>query len=180
MIDKHFLTLIKKDRCTVVDLIVLSVTSFLTSYQPISIYQALSDVSVLFQVQPENRTVKDAGAQQWISPFLSCKGSWEIQFSNPLSSLTQPTSVRRAPTTPVAMRAEAPPTILPWKQSFPTRPRPPRTCPQSPTVTLLGWGCTSPRPSSPCTPSFPTARPTAMGPSGATESTASCLGRERS
>lgn len=182
MIDKHFLPLIKKDRCTVVDLIVLSVTSFLTSYQPISIYQALSDVSVLFQVQPENRTVKDAGAQQWISPSLSCKGSWEIQFSNPLSSLTQPTSGRRAPTTPAAMRArtEPPPTTLPWRQSFLTRPRPPKTCHRSPMVTPLGWASTSPRPSFPCTPSSPTARPMATGPSGAMANTASCLGRERS
>lgn len=149
---------------------------------PLTSYQPLSHILVLLQVQPEKRTVKDAGAQQWISPSLSCKGSWEIQFSNPLSSLTQPTSGRRAPTTPAAMRArtEPPPTTLPWRQSFLTRPRPPKTCHRSPMVTPLGWASTSPRPSFPCTPSSPTARPMATGPSGAMANTASCLGRERS
>lgn len=131
------------------------------------------------QVQSKKKTVKDAGAQQWISPSLSCKGSWEIQFSNPLSSLTQPTSDRKAPATPAVTRARMvdPPTMLPWMQSFPTRHRPRRTCHRSPTATRRVWACTSHRPSSPCTHSSPTAQLTATGPYGAMESTVSCQGR---
>lgn len=128
------------------------------------------------QVHSKKKTVKDAGAQQWISPSLSCKGSWEIQFSNPLSSLTQPTSDRKAPVTPVVTRARMvdPPTMLPWMQSFPIRSRLRRTCHRCQTATRLDWAYMNRRPSSPCTHSSPTARPTATVPSGATASTASC------
>lgn len=131
------------------------------------------------QVQSKKKTVKDAGAQQWISPSLSCKGSWEIQFSNPLSSLTQPTSDRKAPATPAVTRARMadPPTMLPWMQSFHTPHRPRRTCHRSPTATRRVWACTSRRPSSPCTHSSPTARLMATGPYEATEITVSCPGR---
>lgn len=134
------------------------------------------------QVQSKKKTVKDAGAQQWISPSLSCKGSWEIQFSNPLSSLTQPTSDRKAPATPAVTRARmvVPPTMLPWMQSSPTRRQRRRTCSRCPTAFRLVWACMSRRPSFPCTRSSPTARPMATGPYGAMASTGSCQGRGRS
>lgn len=134
------------------------------------------------KVQSKKKTVKDAGAQQWISPSLSCKGSWEIQFSNPLSSLTQPTSDRKAPATPAVIQARmvVPPTMLPWMQSFPTRRQPRRTCRRSPMATRLVWACTSRRPSSPCTHSSPTAQLTATAPYGAMEITVLCRERGRS
>lgn len=124
------------------------------------------------QVQSKKKTVKDAGAQQWISPSLSCKGSWEIQFSNPLSSLTQPTSDRKAPATPAVtqVRMVDPPMMLPSMQSFPTRHQARRTCRRSPTATRQVWACTIRRPSSPCTHSSPTAQLTATGPYEAMES----------
>lgn len=131
------------------------------------------------QVQSKKKTIKDAGAQQWISPFLSCKGSWEIQFSNPLNSLTQPTSDRKAPATPAVTRVRMvdPHTMLPWTQSFPTPHRPRRTCHRSRTVTHQVWACTSHRPNSPCTHSSPTAQLMATGQFEAMESTVSCQGK---
>lgn len=131
------------------------------------------------QVHSKKKTVKDAGAQQWISPSLSCKGSWEIQFSNPLSSLTQPTSDRKAPATPAVTRARMvdPPTMLPSTRSFPTRSRPRRTCHRCPTATRRAWACTSRKLSSPCTHSSPMARPMVTGPYEAMAITASCQGR---
>lgn len=134
------------------------------------------------QVQSKKKTVKDAGSQQWISPSLSCKGSWEIQFSNPLSSLTQPTSDRKAPATPVVTRVRmvVPPTMLPWMQSSPTRRQPRRTCSRSPMASHQVWACMSRRPSFPCTHSSLMALLMATGPYGATESMVSCQGRGRS
>lgn len=134
------------------------------------------------QVQSKKKTVKDAGAQQWISPSLSCKGSWEIQFSNPLSSLTQPTSDRKAPATPAVTRVRivVHPMMLPWMQSSLTHRQPRRTCRRSPMATPLVWRCTSPRPSFQCSHSSPMAQLTVTGLYGATGSTAFCQGRELS
>lgn len=134
------------------------------------------------QVQSKKKTVKDAGAQQWISPSLSCKGSWEIQFSNPLSSLTPPTSDRKAPATPVVTRARmvVPPTMLPWMQSSPTRRQRRRTCSRSPTASRPVWACMSRRLSFPCTHTSPTAQLTATGQYGAMENMASCREKGRS
>lgn len=131
------------------------------------------------QVQSKKKTIKDAGAQQWISPFLSCKGSWEIQFSNPLNSLTQPTSDRKAPATPAVTRVRMvdPHMMPPWTQSFPTPHRPLRTCHRSRMVTRQVWACTSHRPNSPCTHSSPMAQLMATGQFEAMESTVSCQGK---
>lgn len=140
---------------------------------------SFSCVYLYRQVQSKKKTVKDAGAQQWISPSLSCKGSWEIQFSNPLSSLTPPTSDRKAPATPAVTRVRmvVPPTMQPWMQSFRTRHRLRRTCRRSPMATRRVWAYTNRRLNSPCTRSSPTALLMAMGPYGATGTTASCRWR---
>lgn len=134
------------------------------------------------QVQSKKKTVKDAGAQQWISPSLSCKGSWEIQFSNPLSSLTQPTSDRTAPVTPAVTRVRilVPPTMLPWTPSFRILRLLRRSCRRFPMATRQVWAYTNHKPSFPCTLSSPTVLLMATEPFGATGSTASCQGRGQS
>lgn len=122
--------------------------------------------------------LKDAGAEQWISPSLSCKGSWETQFSNPLSSLTRPTSDRRTsmmPSVTQGTRVDPPRTNHHWSLGSPTLLK---TCPLLPTATRQGLALTSTRPSSPCTRSTPTARPTATAPSATTATTAYCSVRE--